>query len=120
MEFLEGWFERKFNEYSWALADHWVTDKGIKYSKNEMLDKFDAVFDRFRQFENRKFVILEVHPDVVKGEETGMGYVEGMIKYDGLMKDGAKVHFEGPFKLYLQLTYGWWAVYFAIWPGLEW
>ncbi len=120
MEFINGWFERKLNQFNWALADHWVTDKGIKYPVGEVLEKFGAFFGHFRQFKNKKFEILEVHPDVGEGEETGMGYVKGTVKYNGITGEGEKVHFEGPFKLYLQLTYGWWAIHYAQWPGLEW
>ncbi|HLF35011.1 MAG TPA: hypothetical protein VI583_12285 [Cyclobacteriaceae bacterium] len=120
MEFIKSWFSRKFNEYGMALADQWVTDQGSLYQRNEVLDKFGAIFEKFRHFKNVKFKILDVHPDVREGEETGMGYAEGIVKYDALKENGENVHFEGPFKLYMRLSYGGWSIFFAIWPGLEW
>lgn len=119
-EFIREWFSQDFSKYSIEMANQWVAENGITYSKKEVIRKFNEIFKRYKCYENTKSVILKIQPDVMEGEDCGMGYVEGTVKYDAVPEEGEVIHFEGPFKLYLKLTYGWWEIYFAHWPGLEW
>ncbi len=120
VEFIKGWFDRDFSEFSWELASEWTTDQGIILKKNEVLEKFKSIFKNFKSFQNTDYNILDIHPDVQDGKEEGLGHAEGMVKYDGLTQEGNRIHYEGPFKLYLKLEYNWWNIFFAHWPGLEW
>lgn len=119
-DFINGWFKQNFSEDSMELADSWITDQGKTYPKKEALQKFQHIFNSFDDFKNTKYELLNVQADVKEGEDTGLGFAEGIVKYDAIMENGETIHFEGPFKLYMQLHDEWWEIFFAYWPGLQW
>jgi hypothetical protein len=119
-DFIEGWFEQRFSETSFELADQWITDQGKIFAKEAVLQKFRQIFDCYDHFKNTKYELQNVQADVTEGEATGMGFAEGLAEYDAVSENGEIAHFRGPFKLYLQLNYDWWNIFFAYWPGLKW
>ncbi|MEP6596567.1 MAG: hypothetical protein ABJA71_11510 [Ginsengibacter sp.] len=119
-EFLSGWFEQKFNEYSWELGNEFVIPDGRMLGKQEVLNKFKAVFDAYTKFVNCQHVIAEINFQLNEEIETGMGHAEGGVKYDAILENGEQVHIEGPFKLYMSMEYDWWKIFYFVFPGFEW
>ncbi len=119
-DFIKSWFKRKFNEYNLELADQWITDRGIIFRKEQVLDKLKNILNCYAGFENIQCKIVKVHSDINEDKESGLGYAEGQVKYEAILKKEGRLKFNGPFKLYLQMSQGWWSIFFAIWPGLEW
>ena len=50
MDFLEDWFQRKFDTYSWELDEVFVLPDGRKFSKEEVLGKIGRVFESYSGF----------------------------------------------------------------------
>jgi hypothetical protein len=118
--FIESWFKQQFTEYNTELSNQWFTDQGKIHTKEEVLQKFQQFFDCYKYFENAKYELQNVKADVEEGGDTGLGFAEGLVKYDAVSENGEITHFGGPFKLYLHMNYDWWDIFFAYWPGLKW
>lgn len=118
-DFIGSWFRQQLSEESMELSDQWITEKGEIYSKEHLLQKIQYIFDSYGRFENTKYELQKVQADVKEGEKTGKGFAEGMVKYDAVMENKEIMHFEGPFKIYLELIDNWWSIFFANWPGLN-
>ena len=120
MEFLSDWFEQNFNEYSWELNSTFILSDGRMMSKAEVLKKINNVFDSYSSFTNAKYAIAEPSFQWNDEHATGMGHAEGMVKYDAMLENGELIHFDAPFKLYMSNEYGWWSIFYFIFPGFEW
>lgn len=118
-EFLQGLFTASFNEYSIELSDECITADGQQLTREELLKKMQLYFDAFQGFSNdvwtRPYVEFEL-----KEDGSGMGFAEGMCKYDAALDNKETLHFEGPFKIYLSLKYGMWQVFYFVVPGFKW
>lgn len=119
-EFVSGWFGRKFSEYSWELANEFVLPDGRMLTKQEVLNKFNLVFGSYKKFLNRKYIINDVSFQLNDEAGTGMGHAGGGVKYDAILENGDKIHFEGPFRLYMAKEYDWWNIFYFVFPGFEW
>lgn len=117
-DFIGSWFRRQLSEYSMELSNEWITEKEEIYSREFLVQKIQHIFDAVERFENTKYELQKIQADVKEGENTGMGFAEGMVKYDAVMKSGEIIHFEGAFKMYLNLKDDWWCIFSAHWPGL--
>ena len=56
----------------------------------------------------------------MKEEDSGFGFTEGMIKYDAVMENAEIIHYEGPYKLYMQRIDKYWDIFYFIMPGFAW
>jgi hypothetical protein len=119
-EFLRDWFRKEFNEHSMELSHSFVLANGIQLSRQEILNKIQLIFDSYTSFENPKVAMFEVKFELYEETQSGMGHAEGAVKYDARIENGEYVHFEGPFKLYMSLEYGWWSICYFVFPGFEW
>ena len=119
-EFLDNWFQMKFNEHSMELGHSFVLANGKVLTREETLAKLQMVFDCYTSFENKKLVIFEVKLELYEETQSGMGHAEGGVKFDARLDNGEYVHFEGPFKLYMSLEFGWWSICYFVFPGFEW
>ena len=118
-DFLLHWFAREFNGCSTELAWDCITADGLQLKKEEVIAKMNIFFDAFQQFKDDGYNIdntsFELHD-----EGRGMGYAEGMLKYDAVMDNGEIIHYEGPYKLYMQRENKWWSIFYFVMPGFKW
>jgi hypothetical protein len=118
--FLLNWFGRKFTEYCTELSWHCITAEGEQLTREDVVDKMNIFFDAFQHFQNDGYNINNVSFELKEENEKGMGFAEGMLKYDAVMDNGEIIHYEGPYKLYLQLEDNWWSIFYFVMPGFKW
>lgn len=119
LEFLTHWMEQKLCDNSWELADNFILADGRILSKQEGLAKIRNMFESYNRFVNGGYVISDVNFHLNE-DTTGMGYAEGVIKYDAILETGEQHHVEGPFKLYMSMEYEWWQIFYFVFPGYTW
>ena len=119
MKFLQHWFEQSFNEYSTELSNQFFLADRRVLKKEEVLQKLDMVFAAYEEFKNCQYHIHSIEFDI-KNEDEGMANTEGAVKYDAVTEDDEVIPMEGPFKLYFHLEYGYWSIFYFVFPGFEW
>jgi len=119
-EFLQNFFTAAFNEHSIELADDVITADGQQLTKEALLKKMHLYFDAYEHFTNDAWTIPTIDYKLQEVEGTGMGFAEGMCKYDALLDNKEALHFEGPYKIYMRLEYGLWQVFYFVLPGFKW
>lgn len=117
--FMKQWFAREFTEHSYELADTLVTEEGKQLPLKELFKKMSLFFEAFEVFKNDNYNIDEISFEVDE-EGNGMGFAEGMVKYDAMLDNGEAVHFEGNYKLYMQRGDDWWDIFYFVMPGFNW
>jgi hypothetical protein len=118
--FLLNWFGRKFTEYCTELSWHCITAEGEQLTREDVVGKMNIFFDAFQHFQDDGYNINNVSFELKEENEKGMGFAEGMLKYDAVMDNGEIIHYEGPYKLYLQLEDNWWSIFYFVMPGFKW
>lgn len=118
--FLQNWFARKFNEYCTELSWHCITAEGNQLTREDIIGRMTIFFEAFRQFKNDGYNIDNISFELQEDTERGMGFTEGALKYDAEMDNGEIIHYEGPYKLYLQMEDNWWSIFYFVMPGFKW
>jgi hypothetical protein len=118
-DFLEHWFAKDFDEYCTELAYHFITAEGKELDRPAFFKKVNMFFDSFVSFKNDGYTIDEIKFEL-HDDDAGMGHAEGMLKYDAEMENGELIHYEGPFKLYMQREDKYWSVIYFVMPGFVW
>ncbi len=118
-EFLKHWFTKNFDEYSSELAYHFVTADGSKLDRKAFFEKLHMFFESFTAFKNDGYNIDEIKFELYN-KESGMGHAEGILKYDAIMENGDTIHYNGPYKLYMQQDDKYWSIMYFIMPGFVW
>ncbi len=116
-EFLLGWFRRIIDDVADATNDECIMPGGKVMKKKEMIDKIKIFFDAFTDFAGDGYNINDISFQLQNEVRKGMGFAEGMLKYDAIIDNGEKIHYEGPYKLYMQLEENWWSVFYFVMPG---
>ena len=120
VEFIQQWFRQKINEYSWQMGDPLIHPDTQVFSKENILKRIQHVFDAYTSFINGHYVIKELRFEWDERSETGLGYMEGSVKYDAVAESGSVVHYEGPFEFYLSNNNAWWSIFYFVFPGFRW
>ena len=118
--FLHNWFGRKFTEYCTELSWHCITDEGIQLTREDIIGKMNIFFEAFEQFKDDGYNINNTSFELQEEVDKGMGFAEGLLKYDAVLDNGDIIHYEGPYKLYLQFEDGWWSIFYFVMPGFKW
>lgn len=118
--FLHNWFKRTFNEYCTELSWHCTTTDGQKLSREDIISKMNIFFEAFTEFKDDGYNIDNINFSLNDENQTGMGFAEGMLKYDAIMENGEKIHYEGPYKLYMEMEDNWWSIFYFVMPGFKW
>jgi len=118
-EFLGHWFSRHFDEYSGEVSNEIITADGKIFSYKELLEKLQPFFESFTAFNDDAYNIDEIKFEL-DDTERGLGHAEGMLKYDAVMENGEVIHYEGPYKLYMQRQDKWWTIFYFVMPGFSW
>jgi hypothetical protein len=119
-QFLKHWFTCSFDEYSTELSGQIVVPDGRQMNRQEALDKMRLFFDAFQGFKNDGYNIDDVSFDINPETFIGLGFAEGMLKYDALLEKGEVIHYQGPYKLYMQMQDNYWDIFCFIIPGFTW
>lgn len=119
-EFMTDWFERKFDEYSFELSNTMIIADGKVMKKEELIRKLQLVFESYLEFSERKYSINDCQFQINDKDNTGMGYVEGDVKYYATLEDGKQILIGGPFKFYMSSENDWWQIFYFVFPGFEW
>lgn len=120
MEFISDFFDQTMNEGSWELSDNFISPDGLVLPKADVLLKIENLFQSYTSFQNCKYGISDVSFQWNDSEERGLGHAEGDVKYDAILENGEVKAIEGPFKLYLSCEFGWWKIYYFVFPGFVW
>ncbi len=118
--FLHNWFHRKFTEYCTELSWHCITADGNQLTREDVIGKMNIFFEAFGQFTDDGYNIDKVSFELQEDVDKGMGFAEGVLKYDAIMENGEVIHYEGPYKLYMQMEDKWWSIFYFIMPGFKW
>ncbi len=119
-EFFTDWFERKFDEYSFELANSMLIADGQVMKKEELLQKLQLVFESYTAFTDKEYSIRDIKFQINDEDSTGMGYAEGDVKYYATLEDGKQILIGGPFKFYMSYDNNWWQIFYFVFPGFEW
>ncbi|MGG9960571.1 hypothetical protein [Ferruginibacter sp. SUN106] len=118
-QFLGHWFSRHFDDYSGELGNELITADGRILSYKELLQKLQPFFESFTDFKDGGYNIDEIKFELQDGGRA-LGHAEGMLKYDAVMENRETIHYEGPYKLYMQREDKWWTIFYFVMPGFEW
>jgi hypothetical protein len=119
-QFLQHWFTRNFDDYATELSSQIITADDKQMSRKDAISKMQLFFDAFKQFKDDGYNIDDVSFEINEETRQGMGFSEGVLKYDALLDKGESIHFEGPYKLYLQMEDKWWDIFSFVMPGFKW
>jgi len=119
VKFLHQWFEQSFNEYSSEFGNQFFLADRRVLNKEEVLQKFELIFAAFNEFKNCQYHIHSIDYEL-KNDDEGMANVEGAVKYEAVTEDDEVIPIEGPFKLYFDRQYGFWTIFYFVFPGFEW
>jgi hypothetical protein len=117
--FMKQWFDREFTENSYELADPMVTADGKILPIKELFKKMSLFFDAFEEFKNGEYTIEDISFDLLE-DGNGMGYAEGLVRYEGMLDNGEAIEFKGGYKLYMQRGDDWWDIFYFVMPGFNW
>lgn len=115
--FISDWVKQSIHENHPHLADTFTSPTGKIFRKDEIASKINKVFKSYTEFKNCHFTIDEVNFELNK--DTGMGFADGYIKYMAVLSDKDEIVIEGPFKLYFNLEYDCWSIFYFVFPGFE-
>ncbi|MEP7108892.1 MAG: hypothetical protein ABI760_12945 [Ferruginibacter sp.] len=119
-EFLKNWFNRKFTEYCTELSWHCITPDGVQMTREDIIVRTNVFFDAFSQFRDDGYNIDNISFELQEENQRGMGFSEGMLKYDAVMDNGEIIQYKGAYKLYMQMEDNWWSIFYFVMPGFTW
>jgi hypothetical protein len=119
-DFLRQFFTRSLSDQSFELSKEIITAEGQQMDREALLKKLQLYFDAFENFTNDGWTVAGTGFELQPENESGMGFTEGMCKYDALLDNKETLHFEGPYKLYMNFQYGMWQVFYFVLPGFKW
>lgn len=117
--FFHKWFSRDFSSET-LLAEEIITADGKQLHRDELIEKLSLFFDAFENFSNDAYNIDDTSFKLRPEDKRGFGFAEGRLKYEAALEKGEKLYFEGPYKLYMQMEFDEWSVYYFVMPGFTW
>ncbi|MEO7048273.1 MAG: hypothetical protein ABI091_23440, partial [Ferruginibacter sp.] len=81
--------------------------------------KMNIFLESFVEFKNDGYNIKDLNFEINE-DGNGFGFSEGMIKYDAVMENNETIHYEGPYKFYMQRIDKFWDIFYFIMPGFDW
>ncbi len=119
-QFFREWFTRDFKDNALVLSRDIITAAGLQMERNQLLDKLRLFFDAFKNFGDDSYTIDDISFELQPGNPGGLGFAEGLLKYDAEIENREMIHFEGPYKLYMQMEQNVWSVFYFVLPGFKW
>jgi hypothetical protein len=104
-----------------------LTDDGRTIRLPEAQALLDRFHDLFASIESWRYVIVETSaqtdaelPSPACSETPRLGFTEGLLQYTVRAEQGERRTIEGPFKLYMECSFGWWSVMHFLLSGFSW
>jgi hypothetical protein len=119
--FLEDFLERKLNENTHYINNHFLEPDGNMVSLEELIKRFQSLYEAVPVFENTSFNIEKIDFELKEseGQPSGMGFSEGVINYDLIFRDGQRKVINGPFKIYFSREWDCWSICFFYLAGFN-
>lgn len=118
--FLGSFFTRDFETAPFVLSNDIITFDGQQMTRDELLKKLQLFFDAFKNFSDDGYNIKNNNFEIQPEHGRGMGFSEGMLKYDAAIDKGEVIHYEGAYKLYMQMEDNYWSVFYFVVFGFKW
>lgn len=119
--FLDDFLERRLNENIHYINNQFLEPDGNMVSLEELIKRFQSLYEAVPAFENTSFNIEKIDFELKEseGQLAGMGFSEGVIKYDLMFRDGQRKVIDGPFKIYFSREWDCWSICFFYLAGLN-
>lgn len=117
ISFISAWIDQKISKDYWDLAETFIMPNGQLFGKDEIVNKIKNICKSFPEFKDCSYTIEKV--DYELQNNIGMGFAEGIVKYSAMSRSQEKITIEGQFKLYFNLEFDSWTIFYFIFPGFE-
>jgi len=117
ISFMSAWINQKITKDYLNLADTFIMPNGHILHKDEIANKIKNMCKSFPEFKDCRYKIDKV--DFELQNDTGMGFSEGIVKYNAISRNHERIAVEGPFKFYFTMEFNCWSIYYFIFPGFE-
>lgn len=119
--FLDDFLERKLDENIHYINNQFLEPDGNTVSLEELIKRFQSLYDAFPAFENASFNIEKIDFELKEseGQLSGMGFSEGIINYDLIFGNGLRKEIRGPFKIYFSREWDCWSICFFYLAGFN-
>jgi hypothetical protein len=117
ISFISAWINQKIANDYLDLAETFIMPNGQIFRKDEIANKITNMCKSFPEFKDCLYNIDKV--DYELQNDIGMGFAEGIVKYNAISRSQEKITIEGQFKLYFTLEFNCWSIFYFIFPGFE-
>jgi hypothetical protein len=117
ISFISAWINQKIANDYLDLAETFIMPNGQIFRKDEIANKIANMCKSFPEFKDCLYNIDKV--DYELQNDIGMGFAEGIVKYNAISRSQEKITIEGQFKLYFTLEFNCWSIFYFIFPGFE-
>ncbi len=117
ISFISAWIDQKISKDYWDLAETFIMPNGQLFGKDEIVNKIKNICKSFPEFKDCSYTIEKI--DYELQNNIGMGFAEGIVKYSAMSRSQEKITIEGQFKLYFNLEFDSWTIFYFIFPGFE-
>ena len=109
---LQAFFDNDIQDGSSYLTAQIITKEGKMLTQDDLRKKVNAFHDLFYAIKDFEYSIENTDAQEIVSEEIPVnGFVEGNLKYTIVTEDHAEQVVSGPFKMYLEKTFGWWQIF---------
>jgi hypothetical protein len=117
--FLNDFFERKLSNDADYINKELIEPDGTILSREDLINRFYSLYEAAIEFESVSFILENVDFELKESHEQpfGMGFSEGVIKYEMIFQDGSRKKISGPFKIYLTREFDSWGICFFYLAG---
>jgi hypothetical protein len=119
-DFLEMWLSKSIDEESFIFGREFVSkDHGV-YSKAQFFGILNNIFEAYLSFDNGEYKITDISFDEMNDETSvkGLGFAEGMIRYEATLESKEVQIVNEPFKIYMVQADMDWEIMSMVMPGL--
>lgn len=121
-EFIEALKEMNAEKMQYSLSPIQYLPEG-PYDTQTLIQALYHKFLQIEKLDDFDCTVLETSYDISTSsqeeEATGMGYAEGLIKFEIFKKNGERKTISGPFKFYFHYEYETWSIIYMIFPGIK-
>jgi len=117
ISFIKAWINQKITDDNRVLAETFIMPNGQIFRKDEIVKKIKTICKSFPEFKDCLYKIDKV--DFELQNETGMGFAEGIVKYNAISRNQEKIAIEGHFKFYFTMEFNNWSIFYFIFPGFD-
>jgi len=117
ISFISAWIQQKITNDYHDLTETFIMPNGQIFRKDEIVKEIKSMCKSFPEFKDCLYKIDKV--DFELHNNIGMGFAEGIVKYNAISRNQEKIAIEGQFKLYFTKEFNSWSIFYFIFPGFE-